>query len=173
MLQNILISLVNPNSIQNFQTFAPEQMFKVFLDLRVNKIKDANVHLPANNNSLTVTANRRWSNIFSLSPQRNGRFSPSFFSNRHFNISSTVKRFNENVSISQECTKNCHKPKSVLLWLALPRVRFIPALTFWLWRRRNYSWAFSPFTLDSITSFEHYNALLPVISSENSRYRTH
>lgn len=52
------------------------------------EFKSTNVKLTANNYSLTTVANRRWSNIFSLSP-RHGRPNVDYVSNSHTNTSST------------------------------------------------------------------------------------
>lgn len=52
------------------------------------EFKSTNVQLTANNYSLTTIANRRWSNIFSLSPRRHGRSNLDYV-NSHTNTSST------------------------------------------------------------------------------------
>lgn len=67
------------------------------LAVGMQEFKSTNVKLTANNNSLTTLANRRWSNMFSLSPRRRGRSNLDNVSNP--NTSSTVNSYN-NLSTS-------------------------------------------------------------------------
>lgn len=62
--------------------------------------KSTNVQLTANNYSLTTIANRRWSNIFSLSPRHHGRSNLDLVSNSHTNTSSTDNSNNNLTSSS-------------------------------------------------------------------------
>lgn len=72
--------------------------------------KSTNVKLTTNNYSLTTIANRRWSNMFSLSPRHHGRANSDFVSN--INTSST-ENSNNNLSASsassQETAITIHK----------------------------------------------------------------
>lgn len=65
------------------------------------EFKSTNVKLTANSYSLTTLTNRRWSNIFSLSPRHRGRSTLDNVSNT--NTSSTVNS-NNNLSTSSRDT---------------------------------------------------------------------
>lgn len=63
-----------------------------------SEFKSTNVQLAANNYSFTTIANRRWSNIFSLSPRNHGNL--DYVSNSHTNTSSTDNSNNNLTSSS-------------------------------------------------------------------------
>lgn len=78
------------------------------------EFKSTNVQLTANNYSLTTIANRRWSNIFSLSPRHHGRPNLDFVSNSHTNTSSTDNSNNNLTSSSASSHETAIHPAMAL-----------------------------------------------------------
>jgi hypothetical protein len=74
----------------------------VILAPEPQEFKSTNVKLTANSYSLTTLANRRWSNIFSLSPRHRGRSTLDNVSNT--NTSSTVNSNNSLSTSSRDTT---------------------------------------------------------------------